>query len=76
MSPQPAPLWQIYKGIEPRYRILMGLGFMGFSMAGLWVSDKLEEAYPAAADTRVVHISHDEVARAEEYLRRNSKPNK
>ncbi|KAJ1873617.1 T-complex protein 1 subunit eta [Coemansia sp. RSA 990] len=46
-------IWQMYKGIEPRYRILLGMGFMGFSMFGLWASDKLEEAFPAPSDTRM-----------------------
>ncbi|KAJ2305418.1 hypothetical protein H4S02_003824 [Coemansia sp. RSA 2611] len=70
-SPPPPPspprrtLWAMYKGIEPRYRILLGMGFMGFSMLGLWVSDQLEEAFPPQADTRVTHISHQDVAAAE-----------
>ncbi|KAJ2628518.1 hypothetical protein H4R22_003837 [Coemansia sp. RSA 1290] len=68
-QPQPPPpqrprrtIWQMYKGIEPRYRILLGMGFMGFSMFGLWASDKLEEAFPAPSDTRVTHIRHRDLA--------------
>ncbi|KAJ1932133.1 hypothetical protein GGF37_007161 [Kickxella alabastrina] len=58
-------LWAIYKGIEPRYRILLGMGFMGFSMFGIWASDKLEEVYPVPADNRVTRISHDDAASVE-----------
>ncbi|KAJ1646325.1 hypothetical protein LPJ64_002178 [Coemansia asiatica] len=59
-QPERRTLWTIYKGIEPRYRILLGMGFMGFSMVGLWVSDKLEEAYPPTADNRITRVSHDD----------------
>ncbi|KAJ2378608.1 hypothetical protein IW150_000690 [Coemansia sp. RSA 2607] len=58
-------LWAIYKGIEPRHRILLGMGFMGFSMLGLWVSDRLEEAYPPTADNRVTRVSHSDTAYVE-----------
>ncbi|KAJ2342387.1 hypothetical protein GGF43_005945 [Coemansia sp. RSA 2618] len=64
-QPPPPPrhtLWTTYKGVEPRHRILLGMAFMGFSMLGLWVSDKLEAAYPPDADTRVTHISHRDTA--------------
>ncbi|KAJ1767025.1 hypothetical protein IW139_004868 [Coemansia sp. RSA 353] len=64
-SPPRRTLWMMYKGIEPRYRILLGMGFMGFSMFGLWVSDRLEKAYPPEADTRVTHVSHHDTAAAE-----------
>ncbi|KAJ1853667.1 hypothetical protein GGH12_004737 [Coemansia sp. RSA 1822] len=64
-SPPRRTLWMMYKGIEPRYRILLGMGFMGFSMFGLWVSDRLEKAYPPEADTRVTHVSHRDTAAAE-----------
>ncbi|KAI8320935.1 hypothetical protein GQ54DRAFT_312240 [Martensiomyces pterosporus] len=63
-QPPKRTLWAIYKGIEPRYRILLGMGFMGFSMFGLWVSDKLEEIYPVPADNRITHIMHDDVPKA------------
>ncbi|KAJ2748205.1 hypothetical protein IWQ56_007522, partial [Coemansia nantahalensis] len=46
-------LWDIYRGIEPRHRILLGMGFMAFSMLGLWVSDRLEKRFPAPATSRV-----------------------
>ncbi|KAK3821254.1 MAG: hypothetical protein J3Q66DRAFT_332905 [Benniella sp.] len=36
-------LWQQYKALPPRTRIYLGLGVMTFSMAGLYISDKLEE---------------------------------
>ncbi|KAJ1814643.1 hypothetical protein LPJ75_002682 [Coemansia sp. RSA 2598] len=63
--PERRTLWAIYKGIEPRYRILLGMGFMGFSMLGLWVSDRLEEAYPPTADNRVIRVSHEDTAYVE-----------
>ncbi|KAJ1964404.1 hypothetical protein GGI12_001453 [Dipsacomyces acuminosporus] len=68
-QPPKRTLWAVYKGIEPRYRILLGLGFMGFSMAGLWVSDKLEEIYPVPADNKITHISHDDTTRIEDSLK-------
>ncbi|KAJ2723265.1 hypothetical protein GGI07_002767 [Coemansia sp. Benny D115] len=67
-APQEPPrrtMWAIYKGIEPRYRILLGMGFMGFSMLGLWVSDKLEELYPPTADSRVIQVNHRDIAASE-----------
>ncbi|KAJ2486659.1 hypothetical protein EV174_000971 [Coemansia sp. RSA 2320] len=59
---QPRTLWAIYKGIAPRHRIFLGMGFMAFSMLGIWASGKLEEAYPAPPDNRVTHISHGDTA--------------
>ncbi|KAJ2220442.1 hypothetical protein IWW45_009101 [Coemansia sp. RSA 485] len=64
-QPERRTLWAVYKGIEPRYRILLGMGFMGFSMLGLWVSDKLEESYPPAADNRITRVSHSDTAYVE-----------
>ncbi|KAJ2782459.1 T-complex protein 1 subunit eta [Coemansia javaensis] len=54
--PQNSPrrsLWAVYKSVEPRHRVLLGMAFMGFSMLGLWVSDKLEELLPPPAESRV-----------------------
>ncbi|KAJ2808881.1 hypothetical protein H4R20_000574 [Coemansia guatemalensis] len=65
----PAPprrgLWALYKNITPRHRILLGMSFMGFSMLGLWVSDKLEQRFPAPADSRVTHVTHDDAGLTE-----------
>ncbi|KAI9502235.1 hypothetical protein BX070DRAFT_263917 [Coemansia spiralis] len=61
-------MWSIYKGVQPRYRILLGMGFMGFSILGLWVSDKLEEIYPPTPDSRVTHISHSDAVQVEDQV--------
>ncbi|KAJ2608747.1 hypothetical protein H4S08_004328 [Coemansia sp. RSA 1365] len=58
-------LWTLYKNITPRHRILLGMSFMAFSMLGLWVSDKLEQRFPAPADSRITHVSHDDAGLAE-----------
>ncbi|KAJ1737050.1 hypothetical protein LPJ72_000837 [Coemansia sp. Benny D160-2] len=57
-------VWQIYKAVPPRYRILLGMGFMGFSMVGIWASDKLEDMYPPSAESRVVRVDRDATATA------------
>lgn len=38
-----ASVWEQYKALPPRTRIYLGLGVMAFSMAGLYVSDMMEE---------------------------------
>ncbi|KAJ2079753.1 hypothetical protein H4R24_003560 [Coemansia sp. RSA 988] len=70
-TPPRRGLWTLYKNITPRHRILLGMSFMGFSMLGLWVSDKLEQRYPASADSRVTHVSHDDAALTESSSRRS-----
>ncbi|KAJ2740673.1 hypothetical protein GGI20_005679 [Coemansia sp. BCRC 34301] len=64
--PPKRTIWDVYKGIAPRHRVILGMGFMAFSMIGIWASDKLEEAYPAPADNRVARINHGNMARVGE----------
>ncbi|KAJ2689816.1 hypothetical protein IWW39_001161 [Coemansia spiralis] len=60
-SPPPRrTLWDIYKGIAPRHRVILGMGFMAFSMVGIWASDKLEKKYPPPVDNRVARINHSD----------------
>ncbi|KAJ2017457.1 hypothetical protein GGI14_002973 [Coemansia sp. S680] len=61
-SPPPKrTLWDIYKGIAPRHRVILGMGLMAFSMVGIWASEKLEEAYPPPIDNRVARINHSDM---------------
>ncbi|KAJ1922326.1 hypothetical protein H4219_000188 [Mycoemilia scoparia] len=50
-------IWEIYKGLQPKTRIYIGLGFMGLSIAGMYISDRLEEIYPADENARAVQIN-------------------
>ncbi|KAJ1663195.1 hypothetical protein IW140_004916 [Coemansia sp. RSA 1813] len=70
-QPQRRTLWDIYKAVQPRYRILLGMGFMGFSLFGLWASDKLENMYPPPAESRVTHVIHGTAAQNEDSSKRN-----
>ncbi|KAL5375939.1 hypothetical protein DPSP01_010804 [Paraphaeosphaeria sporulosa] len=36
-------LWQWYKGIPTRTRMLVGVGVMGYAAAAMFVTDRLEE---------------------------------
>ncbi|KAF2443198.1 hypothetical protein P171DRAFT_487148 [Karstenula rhodostoma CBS 690.94] len=36
-------LWQWYKGIPTRTRMLVGVGIMGYAAAAMFVTDRLEE---------------------------------
>ncbi|KAF2275750.1 uncharacterized protein EI97DRAFT_459205 [Westerdykella ornata] len=36
-------VWQWYKGIAPKTRILIGVGIMGYAVFGMFMSDKVEE---------------------------------
>ncbi|KAJ2552880.1 hypothetical protein EV175_003144 [Coemansia sp. RSA 1933] len=70
-------MWQIYKAVPPRYRILLGMGFMGFSMVGMWASDKLENMFPPPAENRVTHIAHSSgsaSAQSEDPSKQSKKP--
>ncbi|KAJ2493000.1 hypothetical protein IWW37_001004 [Coemansia sp. RSA 2050] len=61
-SPPPPrrTLWDIYKGIAPRHRVILGMSLMAISMIGIWASDKLEEKYPPPVDNRVARINHSD----------------
>ncbi|KAF2242462.1 hypothetical protein BU26DRAFT_571133 [Trematosphaeria pertusa] len=37
------PVWQWYKGIAPKTRVLVGVGIMAYAGLGLVLSDKVEE---------------------------------
>ncbi|KAF2111106.1 hypothetical protein BDV96DRAFT_526826 [Lophiotrema nucula] len=37
------PVWQWYKGIAPKTRLMLGLGVMAYAGVGLYLSDKAEE---------------------------------
>ncbi|KAF1960859.1 hypothetical protein CC80DRAFT_544253 [Byssothecium circinans] len=36
-------IWQWYKGMAPKMRILIGVGVMAYAGAGMFLSDKVEE---------------------------------
>ncbi|KAF1832564.1 hypothetical protein BDW02DRAFT_599864 [Decorospora gaudefroyi] len=36
-------IWEWFKGIPPRTRIIVGVGIMAYASAGLYLSDKAEE---------------------------------
>ncbi|KAI9239071.1 hypothetical protein MVEG_06379 [Podila verticillata NRRL 6337] len=36
-------MWQQYRALPPRTRMYIGLGGMAFAMAGLYVSDAMED---------------------------------
>ncbi|KAG0251944.1 hypothetical protein DFQ27_008411 [Actinomortierella ambigua] len=38
-----ASLWQQYRALSPRTRIYIGLGGMAFALAGLYISDTMED---------------------------------
>ncbi|KAL1934193.1 hypothetical protein VTP01DRAFT_6375 [Rhizomucor pusillus] len=40
-------LWGSYKALDPRTRIMIGVGGMIFATAGIVVSDYLEQKFPA-----------------------------
>ncbi|KAJ4292063.1 hypothetical protein N0V90_009962 [Kalmusia sp. IMI 367209] len=36
-------VWQWYRGVAPKTRIVIGLGIMAYAGAGMFLSDKVEE---------------------------------
>ncbi|KAK4499304.1 hypothetical protein PRZ48_009817 [Zasmidium cellare] len=38
-------LWQSYRNLSPRTRMLIGGGVMAYGVFGLWASDKAEETF-------------------------------
>ncbi|EON68284.1 hypothetical protein W97_07542 [Coniosporium apollinis CBS 100218] len=53
-------LWQSYRNLTPRTRLLLGLGIMGYASVALMLSDKAEEALGMAPTER----DKEELARA------------
>ncbi|KAF2731636.1 hypothetical protein EJ04DRAFT_566648 [Polyplosphaeria fusca] len=39
------PVWQWYRGISPKSRVLIGVGVMAYAGLGLFLSDKAEEKF-------------------------------
>lgn len=39
------PLWQSYRAIAPRTRLMVGVGVMAYATFGLFAADKIEEVY-------------------------------
>ncbi|KAA6414620.1 MAG: hypothetical protein FRX48_01370 [Lasallia pustulata] len=38
-------LWQSYRNLQPRTRLLLGLGLMGWAGLGILISDQAEKAF-------------------------------
>ncbi|KAF2125017.1 hypothetical protein P153DRAFT_389872 [Dothidotthia symphoricarpi CBS 119687] len=38
-------VWQWYKGITPKTRVIIGVGIMAYAGVGLFLSDKAEEKF-------------------------------
>ncbi|KAF2850518.1 hypothetical protein T440DRAFT_518233 [Plenodomus tracheiphilus IPT5] len=38
-------VWQWYKGLSPRTRMMVGVGMMAYAGAGLYFGDYIEERY-------------------------------
>ncbi|CAG5143954.1 uncharacterized protein ALTATR162_LOCUS1453 [Alternaria atra] len=38
-------VWQWFKGIPPKTRMIIGVGVMAYAGAGLYISDKAEEKF-------------------------------